>query len=449
MGGALGLLSVVILVAANGFFVAAEFAIVAVRRSRLEEEARLGSIAAQAAQDVVQHLDAYLATCQVGITVASLALGWVGEPALAHFVEPPLEAIAGHVAPTFSHGIAFAISFGLITTMHIVLGEQAAKGLALQKTYAAALFVAPPLRVIYKVLRWPIVGLNVLCNAVLGLLGMHSAWGEDKPSSVEELRLLLSSSREAGLVEAWDARIASKAFAFSNLAAGSLLTPRTELDAVPLDIERADLVKQAQTCGHTRLIVYAGSLDDIVGVVHVRDVLAALDQPESAFQLTALLRPILTVPKGKRADALLDEMRSTRCHVAVVIEESGGTAGIITLRDIIGGLVGRIESELPPDTPAAERRDASGAMLLDGLTRIEEFEELTGIDAGRAVPAKVETLGGLIMALTGRIPAIGDFVQVEGRTLEVTERDGMRVSRIRLHPAPVIVTPVDEVAVTG
>jgi putative hemolysin len=155
------------------------------------------------------------------------------------------------------------------------------------------------------------------------------------------------------------------------------------------------------------------------------------------------------VPKSKRADSLLDEMRTTRCHVAVVIEESGGTAGIVTLRDIIGGLVGRIESELPPDTPAAERRDASGAMLLDGLTRIEEFEELTGLAAASAVPAKIETLGGLIMALTGRIPLVGDLVQVDGRTLEVTERDGMRVSRVRLHPAPTVVEPADEIVITG
>ena len=434
LNAAFGLVTVFLLVLTNGFFVATEFAIVAVRRSKLDEAARLGSHAAEAAQDVVRHLDSYLAACQLGITIASLALGWVGEPAIAHLIEPPLMAIGDKVAPALSHTVAIAISFASITTMHIVLGEQAAKGLALQKTEAVALFVSPPMRIMFKVLKWPILVLNAICNRFLGMFGLKSAWGGDMAYSVDELRLLLSSSREAGFVEPSEAKIASRAFEFSDITAGSLMTPRTELDAVPASLSLDELVGRARAASHTRLLVYADSLDDVIGVIHVRDLLKVMDSAVP-FGLASLMRPVLTVPESKRADALLEEMKATRCYVAMIIEEFGGTAGVVTLRDIVGGLVGHIEKEPPAlEEPLAPPAATDGELVLDGLLRLQEFEEISGITLDGLVDGRAETLGGLIMALLGNVPGAGDRVLVLGRTLEVVRMDGMRVELARLHP---------------
>ena len=432
----IGILLVILLVFINGFFVATEFAIVAVRRSRLEEAANHGSMAAAAAKQVVDHFDAYLATCQVGITVASLALGWIGEPAIASLIEPPIEKLADTFAPALAHTVSIAITFILITTLHIVAGEQAAKGLALQRTEATTLFVSLIMLVLYKLLRWPIALLTALTKGILGLFGMHAVWGEEVAHSVEELRGLVNSSREAGLVEASEARLASRAFEFSDVSAASLMTPRTELEAIPASIGIEELISKAQTASHTRLLVYTDSLDDIIGVVHIRDLLKAMAGPAEAFSMTGLLRPVLTVPESKRADAMLEEMRSTRRHLAVVIEEFSSTAGVVTTRDIIGSLVGRIEDEPQASAPlpAALPTDESGAFVQDGLMRIEEVEEVAGIALDPALKVKADTLGGVVMALLGRIPEVGNRVELDGRVLEVVAKDGMRVATVRVLP---------------
>ena len=229
---ALGLLAVVVLVLANGFFVATEFAIVAVRRSRLEQLAAEGHPTAKAAKSIVGHLDAYIAACQLGITMASLALGWIGEPAFAHLIEPPLERLVGQFAPTAAHGVAIGVSFALITALHIVIGELAPKGLALQRTEATTLWVARPMQLFCLLFRWPITALNAVGNGVLKVFGLEPAAGHEMVHSVEELRLLVRASQQAGAVEASEARIATRAFEFADVTAGALMTPRTEVEAI-------------------------------------------------------------------------------------------------------------------------------------------------------------------------------------------------------------------------
>src|SRR5215210_3328803 len=274
-----GLLAVAVLVLANGFFVATEFAIVAVRRSRLEQLAAEGHASARAAQDVVGHLDAYIAACQFGITLASLALGWLGEPALAHLLEPPLERLVGYFAPAAAHGVAIGLAFAMITALHIVIGELAPKGLALQRAEATALWVARPMQLFYLVFRWPINLLNLVGNGMLRLVGLEPAAGHEMVHSVEELRLLVTASQQAGTVEASEARIASRAFEFGELTAGALMTPRTEVEAVAAASTLPDLVAAAAATSHSRLLVYERSLDEVVGVLHVRDLFRALDRP--------------------------------------------------------------------------------------------------------------------------------------------------------------------------
>ncbi len=434
-----GLLAVVALVVLNGFFVATEFAIVAVRRSRLEQLAAQGDASAQRAREVVQHLDAYIAACQLGITMASLALGWIGEPALAGLVAAPLERLLGRFGPAASHAVAIGVAFAAITALHIVVGELAPKGLALQRPEATALWVARPIQLFYVLFRWPITALNIVGNAVLGLVGLRPAAGHEMVHTVQELDLLLRASQRAGMVEESEARIASRAFEFADLTAGALMTPRTELEAVPVTIGLEELLEAVASGRHTRVLAYEGSIDNILGALPVRDLIGVARRPPERFDLRALLRPVLTVPESRRADDLLEDMRAAGCDLAVVVDEYGGTAGLVTLRDLLRALVGRIDEAVAGRTSPESgllRPAPDGSVMLDGLTRIHELEELIGQDLDEAETGGADTLGGLIMARLDRLPQVSDEVTVAGRRLRVEALHGRRVGLARLLPGP-------------
>src|SRR6266542_4002128 len=436
----LGLLAVALLVLANGFFVATEFAIVAVRKSRLQQLAAEGHTSAVAAQAVVGRLDTYIAACQLGITMASLALGWLGEPAFAHLAEAPLELLVGSFAPAAAHGVAVGTSFGIITALHIALGELASKGLALQRPEATALAVARPMQLFETVFRLPIRVLNGVGNWVLRLFGLEPASGHEMVHSVDELRLLVTGMQEAGVVDQVEARIAGRAFRFGEITAGELMTPRTEIDGIPVSATLEQALGAALASAHNRIIVYENSLDDVIGVVHLRDLVRAERSGDSS-DLRALVRPVLHVPASKPADTLLEEMRVSRKQLAVVIDEFGGTAGIVTLENLIEALVGRIEEEPSssaphgPTYPSDPIAEEDGSLVLDGLTRIDELEELAGVRVDPTARAEVDTVGGLIMATLDRLPQVGDEVVVDGHLLRVEALDGRRVAAVRLGPA--------------
>jgi CBS domain containing-hemolysin-like protein len=432
------LIAIPVLVVANAFFVATEFAMVAVRKTRLEQLAASGHPTASAARDVVRHLDAYIAACQLGITMASLALGWIGEPTLAGLLEPPLGQAIGPYAPAAAHAVVAVCAFALITGFQIVLGELAPKGLALQRTEAVMLWVARPIQLFHLIFRWPVALLTLIGNGVLRLAGLEPATGREMAHSVEELRLLVTGSEQAGEVEATEARIARRAFTFADVTAGALMTPRIEFDAVPLAASLEELLAHAASNAHSRLPVYEGSLDSIVGILNVRDLFKARSKPE-AFELRALLRTTTFVPETKPADDLLEELRAARQELAIVIDEYGGTAGLVTLEDLLQALVGRIEQEAPLGSqllpPATAQRDADGSWVMDGLLRLAEFEEITGVHLPESAHEEVETLGGLVMAVLDRLPAAGDQVLISHRVLRVEQLDGRRVARLRLLPA--------------
>lgn len=429
----------VVLVLANGFFVATEFSIVAVRRSRIDQLALEGSASAKAAQRVVHHLDAYIAACQLGITIASLGLGWIGEPAFAHLIEPPLEALVGQVSPALASTVAVAVAFTLITAMHIVIGELAPKGLAIQLSERTALWVARPIHLFYIVFRWPITALNAVGNGVLRIFGLHPATESEMVHSVDELQYLVRGSERAGQIEDSEARIAARAFEFADVTAEDVMTPRTELEAIPADIGREQLLARVAAGTHTRIPVYGESPDDILGVLNVRDLIAVLAGQDGDLDLRPLLRPALGVPESKPADDLLEEMRASRRQFAVVVDEYGGTAGVVTLEDLLEALVGPIEEEPPLGTEGQDsgrpEPEPDGSLVLDGLTRLRELAEMGGFDLAEAEREGVETLGGLVMSDLGRIPEVGDEVALDGRTLRVEELDGLRVARVRLLPA--------------
>jgi magnesium and cobalt exporter, CNNM family len=432
---AFGLLALLVLVLANGFFVATEFALVAVRRSRLEQLAHEGNPRARLAHQMVAHLDAYIAACQLGITMASLALGWIGEPALAHLLEPPIERLVGRWAPAAAHAIAVGVAFFLITGLHIVAGELAPKGIALQHPEMTTLWIARPFRLFYLVFRWPITALNWVGNAALRLIGLRTATAHEMVHSAEELALLVETSQRAGAVEESEARIASRAFHFADLTAGDLMTPRTEIEGIPVGLGREMLLERLAASRASRLPVYDGTLDNILGVLRARDVVSHFAKPGAPLDIRALIRPVLTVPESRQADDLLEDMRKTPRHMAVVIDEYGGTAGIVTLADLMRALVGPIDEETAGQAEGASPQ-ADGSIVVDGLTRVHELEEMLDIDLDEASRGDVSTVGGLIMAKLDRMPRVGDEIALLGHRLHVERLDGRRVASVRIYREP-------------
>jgi CBS domain containing-hemolysin-like protein len=427
----LGLFAVAALVLANGFFVATEFAIVAVRTSRLEQLERAGHASARAAQAVVGRLDTYIAACQLGITMASLALGWIGEPAFAHLVEPLLVQVVGSFAPAAAHGVAVGVSFALITALHIVIGELAPKGLALQRPERTALAVARPMQLFERVFRWPIRVLNGVGNGVLRLFGLEPASGHELVHSVEELRVVVTGMQRAGVVDDIEARIAGRAFQLGDVTVGELMTPRTELAALPGEATLDRAIDTAVQRGHNRLVVFADTVDNVVGVAYLRDIVAA--QRRGVATLASVVKPALVTPATRPADALLEDMRLARMHLAVVLDEYGGTAGIATLTDLVEALIGPIPEDAPGQALEVVR-EPDGSMLLDGLTRLEELEELAALPLGASRRTDVDTVGGLIMAQLGRVPSVGDEVALAGYRMRVETLAGRRVATVRLRP---------------
>lgn len=480
---------VVLIVLGNGFFVGSEMAMVASRRNRLEQQRADGNANAAAALRITDHLDRYIAACQFGITLASLGLGWVGEPAIAHLIEglfDPSSALAGYI-PT--HVLAMAVAFSLITSMHIVLGELVPKSLSLQRAETMAMLYARPLTAFAIVFGWPVAALTWVGNAVLRLGGLEPASGHEMVHTVAELRLLVTGSQRAGVVEESEARIVARAFTFADITAGMVMTPRTSVESVPVDATREDVVARLVASGRRRLPVYEGSLDRVIGIVHARDIMADLAKGSARpFDLHAFVRPVAAVPESKGIDELLDELRTARDKLAIVLDEYGGTAGIVTLPDLVEPLVGRIQDDqsmltrahtgekapLPapgtegkrgggrfPVSGSGEERGSRGgplgeglgvtadlapaSALTDGMTRLSEWEEATGTTLTDGDREAADTLGGLVMARLGRIPEFGDAVEIGGYVVTVEALDGRRVDRVRVrrkgsagarHPAP-------------
>ncbi len=426
----IAVVAVLFLVLANGFFVATEFAVVAVRKSRLDELAREGRAGAAAAKDVVSHLDSYIAACQLGITMASLSLGWIGEPAVARLLAGPLTLALGSATGPAAHAITIGVAFSVITALHIVIGELAPKGLALQRAEATSLMVAHPIRLFYRVFRWPISALNAVGNGVLRLVGLDGTSGHEMVHSVEELRMLVRASQAGGAVEASEARIASRAFQFADITAGELMTPRRDLVAISADATLEALLQQVRKTPRTRLPVYQGSLDDVIGVLHVRSLAGVA--PNQPFDIRALIQPLPLVPVPRKADAVLEDMRSKGHAMAVVVDEYGVTAGVLTLHDLFEGLVGRIEAEGTSKAVGLPLPD--GSRLFAGVVRLGEFEEATGIRISGEEREEADTLNGLFMLRLGRIPAPGDEIRLAGQKLVVETMVRQRVDRTRLLP---------------
>jgi len=434
MDSILGLLAVFLLVFMNGFFVAAEFSLVGARRTRIAQLAAEGSAGAKAAQHAILHLDSYIAATQLGITLASLGLGWIGEPAIGHLIEPIFEAVLGHeTAITIGRSISIAIAFAIVTLLHIVLGELAPKTIALQRPETTSILVARPTTWFLNIFRPIIYFMNAIGNAVVRLLGFDPVGGHSAVHTAEELEMLVHSSREAGVLQESEERLLRRVFDFSDIYVEEIMQPRVEVDALSLDMPLAELLERIATNHHSRYPVYKETIDNVVGVLLTKDLLDALvRQPQlltdktAVLPLETVLREPLFVPGTLTVDKLLEKMQQTKTHLAIVIDEYGGMAGVATMEDIIEQLVGEVQDEF--DTEASPIEDVGDVAVVDGLVSMTEATERFGDPGGEPLST---TIGGYISERLGRIPTMGDKVSFGDYDLFVGEMDGMRVSKVR------------------
>lgn len=425
-----GLASVLLLVLANAYFVAAEFALVGARRTRLDEQARAGDAKARLASRAVQSLDRYISATQLGITLASLGLGWLGEPALATLFIDAFRALPAPIAAIATHAVASVVAFTIITTLHIVLGELVPKALALLYPESVSRWVVIPLIGFAWVMHVPIALLNGTANAVLRLVGIRPPAEGERLHSPEEIRMLVEQSEEGGSLLQQDARLLEGVFEFSEKTAQEVMTPRTEIVGFEQDLTVEQAADVVVVSHRSRYPVYVDSLDEIVGVVLAKDLLQALRQRPGA-PVRSLMRPPLFVPGTREVEDVLADMKRLKNHLAIVLDEYGGTAGLVTMEDLLEEIVGPIfdEYELHEIATADE---AGGAALLDGAMPIADFNAEHDLELD---DADYTTLGGWVFGQLGRLPRAGDRVPAESFVLEVAEMDGRRVAALRLLPA--------------
>jgi CBS domain containing-hemolysin-like protein len=426
-----GLVFAVLLVALNGFFVAAEFALVKVRPTQIEPFVAAGQRRAQVAQHMVRHLDAYLSATQLGITLASLALGVVGEPAFAWIIAPVVRPFTAN-NPALLHSAALTVSFLVITILHIVLGELAPKSIAIRKAEGTTLIVALPLFVFYKITYPAIWLLNHTANRLLRLVGIEPMGESEITHDEEELRLLLASS-QTNRLSLQKRELLDNVFELSHRVARQIMLPRQDVIYLTTTRPVAENLRIARRSGHTRFPLCEGDLDHVIGVIHIKD-LFRRERPITSFQEVA--REIAFVPETLELDRLLKRMRTERFHLAAVIDEYGGVSGVVTLEDVIEEIVGQISDEFDVDQPEIRKMD-EGVYEVSGGMLIEDLEDEMGIELS---DRDEDTIGGLVFSELGRNPAVGDRVEVGPVTIEVLEVHLNRVNTVRItvrQPVPV------------
>jgi CBS domain containing-hemolysin-like protein len=422
----INLFAALVLVALNGFFVAAEFALVRVRESRLVQLEQEGSARATSVREVLRDLDSYLSVCQVGITVASLALGWVGEPAVSHLIRPLLEGI-GITSERIVEITAVALGFAVIKYAHLVFGEQAPKYFSIQRAEATSLWISPPLRFFRVFLRPVIWIVNSSTNFVLRPWGIRL--GEEMEAhSEEELRIMISSSTASGVLDPGEREYLNNVFDFGDTVAREVMVPRPDIEALPHDAPLPDLADRAAFGRYTRYPVYEEDLDHVLGAVHVKDLFRAAREEQPGFDIREIVRECLVVPENKRIEDILKEFQKRKVQMAIVIDEWGSVEGLITIEDVLEEIVGEIQDEFDEDEAAIEKI-GDGVYSIDGRIPITEVNETFDLDLPHE---DFDTIGGYILGSLGRPPEPGDAIEVDDATLLVKSVDGPRVSMLTL-----------------
>jgi CBS domain containing-hemolysin-like protein len=424
----------VLLIAGNFFFVAAEFAITRARPTEVAELESEGVGGAASLRHAVDHIDAYLSACQLGITLCSIGLGLAGEPAVAHLLEPALEPL-GRWAGVGAAAVSFAVAYALVSTLHVVVGELAPKSLAIARTRPTGLALAPPLRGFYVVAKPAVDLLNWLGNQVLRPFGIPPAReAGHAPHTEAELRRLVRESRHEGLIDPEEHEFTDNVLTFGDRRAREAMVPRPQVEVLTTGQTVEEAAARAAEGSHTRypLCEPDGGLDAAVGLVHVKDLLRASREGGDG-DLRGLARPLRRVPDATMLDELLEGLRRDHQHLALVVDEHGTAVGIITLEDVLEEIVGEIEDEFDAEGDDQPVRQEDGSLLVAGSAPLRLVAERLGL---RADDAGTATVGGLLVEQLGRIPRAGDWVEVGGRPAEVTEVDEARVTELRFPADP-------------
>lgn len=422
---------VIVLVFLNGFFVASEFALVGVRKTRIDELAKNGNSAAKLVQSALLNLDSYISATQLGITLSSLGLGWIGEPAIARFIEPQLAIyLSGTAAFITSHTLATIIAFSCITFLHIVLGELAPKTVALQRAEATSMFIIIPLTAFTTLFKPFIWVLNSAGSFVVRLAGLKPPSGHQLVHSEEEIKMILNQSEESGIIPEREVTMVHNIFKLGDITVKQIMIPRTDMIAFNVATPLQEVIKSIKKHLHSRFPVYENSIDTVIGFIHVKDIYQEVLKADGDKKIsqTDIIRQIITVPESKKIDQVLIEMKKKRIHMAVVNDEYGGTSGLITLEDVIESVVGEIEDEFEKPLRGIQKQEG-GRYTIDGLTSVEEVQKKFNL------PVKGQgytTIGGLVFGLLGHEPRIGDKVQLGNIILEIEQIEGKRIKTLTL-----------------
>ncbi len=437
---AIKLVAVAALVLINGFFVATEFALVGLRKTRVDEMVRQGVRGSRAVKRGQDQLNDFVAAAQLGITMASLALGWIGEPAVASLIKPFLGFLDSW-STAASHIISLTITFALVTTLHIVIGEQVPKMWAIQHAERAALLTAAPTEVFLRTFSLCIKLLSWMTDVVLGRLGLRASshHGGDGVYSEEEIRHILMERQRAGEADQMENEMIGKVFSFFDLVATQIMVPRTEMVCISATATMRDLLELARTEVHDRYPVYGKDLDDILGVVVIRE-LVSLAADRLDTPVVQYMRPVASIPGSQPVSKLMARMKTDRTRLLIVLDEYGGTAGMVTLGDLLERIVGEVEEqESETSEPADIVPQPDGSVLISGLLLTEDVADFIGTEIE---DEHNDTIGGVVFSLLGRKPEVGDEVRVNGHKFRVEALDGLRIDRLRVVKVDRVEEPV-------
>lgn len=415
----------------NGFFVASEFAMVKVRKTRIEQLVHEGNYNAKIAMEALKDLDKFIAAVQLGVTISSIGLGWVGEGTLARIIEPLFVFLPGVSKTIATHTLSASIAFALITFFHVVLGELIPKSIALEYTEKTALLVAKPMQVLTFIFNPFIWLLNGFGNLVLKMLNIPHSHKGSLVHSTEELDMLVNASYDGGVLNETEKDMLHNVFKFSDLTAKQVMIPRTDMICIPIDMPMEELNKLASENQYTRYPVYEEDIDHITGLVHVKD-LYSLSIKGETCPIKKIQREILLVPETMTMDNLVLEFKKRKGQMAIVVDEFGGTSGLITLEDVLEEIFGEVQDEFDEEEESDIKEIAPNTYIANSIMRLDEFAEYFDIDEDKIDDEDIDTIGGLVLKILGRLAQVNDTVKFDNFTFIVKELDGARITKLEI-----------------
>lgn len=434
---------IVFLLFSNGFFVASEFAMVKVRKTRIEQLVKEGDFNAKIALEALKDLDKFIAAVQLGVTISSIGLGWVGEGTLARIIEPIFAFLPGISQNIATHTVSVSISFALITFLHVVIGELVPKSIALEYTEKTALIVARPMQVITTIFNPFIWLLNGFGNSLLQMFHIPHSHKGSLVHSTEELDMLVNASYDGGVLNETEKDMLHNVFKFSDLTAKQVMIPRTDMICIPEDMSFEELNNLAAESQYTRYPVYSEDIDHITGLIHVKD-LYSLSIKNQERPIKSLLREVLLVPETITMDNLVLEFKKRKGQMAIVVDEFGGTSGLITLEDVLEEIFGEVQDEFDEEEECDIREIEPNKYIANAMMRLDELAEFFEIQEEAIDDEDIDTIGGLVVKLLGHIANVGDTAQFENLTFNVKEIDGARITKLEIIRKPVEVIEKEE-----